>query len=115
VGKTRPAKQEDSPMRILLGLSATRHCPNVGGGQALSADAPLATGDFVYAHPGKAAHSFALYGNHRVRHRPDHFLLLDLIEDALDNLDINKRHGFLLLRYRIETFSLRRLRTAMRV
>src|SRR6476661_3817044 len=77
--------------------SADRHAAchglDVLGGEGLAADAPVAAGDLLDDAPGHGAHVLALDADHGVGQLAHDVLLLLGGEDALDELDVDERHG----------------------
>src|SRR5690242_6608062 len=75
----------------LCSLSA-RQGVDVGGGQRVAADPPVAAFHLLDDAPRDIAHVLALDRDHRVGQLADHLALLFLAEDVLDDANLNERH-----------------------
>ena len=60
--------------------------------------------DLFDGHPGDGAHGLALDVDHGLGEAGEHLLLLVVVEHALDQLDVDVRHGSLLGRFAVRCF-----------
>jgi hypothetical protein len=72
---------------------------NVGGGQRLAADSPVAALHFLDDDPRDGAHCFAFDRHHRVSEFLGNLLLLSGRKNAVDEFDVDEWHGEILWLY----------------